>query len=299
MSNELGRRALIPIPIGKASLFAPALECDRKLIVFVHGFRGKALSTWLSFPDFVDEFHGLHNADLIYYGYASRPQRMQNMAINLRMHIDDIWYDPGVLGLRVKEVLSGRPKPTDAGKHDFWDRVLFVAHSLGAVVVRRALLDCYLDDTGRYGDDHWSQRSGICLFAPAHSGANILRLVDETLSTIGIPLAPVLKGIYPCLLDLEEGSTALTALRDDYRELQTDERSLAKAERVILAENDLVVDPARFPGDPVPDQISGKGHIDVCKPDQEFLDPVSKISRLWTNPSNIEVNEAISGEKEK
>lgn len=59
MSNDIGRRALIPIPIGKASLFTPALQNDGTLIIFVYGFRGKALSTWLSFPDFADEFGGL------------------------------------------------------------------------------------------------------------------------------------------------------------------------------------------------------------------------------------------------
>jgi hypothetical protein len=83
---ELERRALIPVPLGHNSLFAPALDCDRTLVVFVHGFRGKALSTWLSFPDFVDEFDGLRNADLLFYGYASSPRRMQNIAINLRSH---------------------------------------------------------------------------------------------------------------------------------------------------------------------------------------------------------------------
>jgi hypothetical protein len=92
---ELRRRSLIPVPLGQNSLFAPTLECDRTLVVFVHGFRGKALSTWLSFPDFVDEFDGLRNADLLFYGYASSPQRMQNIAINLRSHIDAIWKDLG------------------------------------------------------------------------------------------------------------------------------------------------------------------------------------------------------------
>lgn len=283
---EVPRRELIPISLGQSSLFSPALESDGTLVVFVHGFRGRALSTWLAFPDFVEGFDGLRKADLLFYGYASRPQRMQNIAINLRSHLDAIWADAANLGGAVSAALAQRPKATeDTGTA--WARVLFVAHSLGAVVVRRALLDCCLDETGRYGEEHWSRRSGLCLFAPAHSGANILRLIDETLSTLGIPIAPVLKLIHPCLYDLEEDCAALAALRDDYWGIPEDRRNLVNAVSVILAENDGVVDPGRFPGDPIPDQIAGKGHLDVCKPTQEFLDPVSKLSRIWTMRSRF------------
>jgi hypothetical protein len=274
-------RALIPVPLGRNSLFAPALQCDRTLAVFVHGFRGKALSTWLSFPDFVDEFDGLRNVDLLFYGYASSPQRMQNMAINLRSQIDAVWEDPGNLGPEAAEALAARPTLIEKGRHAAWDRVLFVAHSLGAVVLRRALLDCHLDAAARYDDAHWSRHSGLCLFAPAHSGANLLRLIGETFLTVGIPVASVLKQIYPCLQDLEEGCEALIALREDYRNLAEGPRSRVNALAVILAENDRVVDPARFPGDPVAEQINGKGHMDVCKPSRECRVPVSKLSRIW------------------
>jgi pimeloyl-ACP methyl ester carboxylesterase len=237
---ERERRATIPVPLGQKSSFAPAPQCDRTLVVFVHGFRGKALSTWLSFPDFVDKFDGLRNADLLFYGYASRPQRMQNIAINLRSHIDAVWADPGSLGPKTAEALAERPRPAEVGRHELWDRVLFVAHSLGAVVVRRALLDC-LDKTSSYDNEHWSRQSSLCLFAPAHSGANIIQLIGETFSTFGIPIGPALKGWFPCLQDLEEGCMALTALRDDYSALPEHQRSLASAVSVILAENDGVV----------------------------------------------------------
>jgi hypothetical protein len=206
---------------------------------------------------------------------------MQNMAINLRTQIDAVWEDPANLGSDAAEAVATRQIPSETRTHVAWDRVLFVAHSLGAVVVRRALLDCYLGSANSYDDAHWSRHSGLCLFAPAHTGANLLRLIGETFSTIGIPVAPVLKQRYPCLQDLEERCAALTALREDYRSLAEDQRSRVNALSVILAENDGVVDPARFPGDPRPDQIDGKGHMDVCKPSQEFRVPVSELCRIW------------------
>src|SRR4029077_16352823 len=101
------------------------------------------------------------------------------MAINLGSHIDQVWEDPGNLGAEAAEAVAARLTPSEKGRHAAGDRVLFVAHSLGAVVLRRALLDCYLD-AARYDDAHWSRHSSLILFAPAHSGANVLRLIGET-----------------------------------------------------------------------------------------------------------------------
>jgi hypothetical protein len=123
-------------------------------------------------------------------------------------------------------------------------------------------------------------------------------LIGETVSTLGVPIGPVLKLIYPCLQDLEQGCTALTALRDDYGELPEQQRLLANAISVFLAENDSVVDPARFPGDPVPDQIEGRGHIDVCKPNRAFLDPVSRLSSVCSTISRIKATHAFGEKKE-
>lgn len=286
-------RALIPIPIGKNSLLAPAPKSERKLIVFVHGFRGKALSTWLSFPDFVDNFDALRNSDLLFYGYASAPQRMQNIAINLRLDIDLLWEDINSLGHHTVAALTERLTRIEAQKSTQWDRVIFVAHSLGAVVVRRALLDCFLETTGIYNESHWSRLSQLCLFAPAHSGADILKLIGETFSTLGVPVGPALKGFYPCLQDLEKGCTALNHLRDDYQELPEHCRKQANAASVILAGIDRVVDPARFPGDPIPDQIGMKGHITVCKPSRKFLEPVSKLSGILNAAPRFDTGQRV------
>lgn len=271
-------RALIPVPIGKNSLFAPAEKGHGALVVFVHGFRGKALSTWLEFPDFMDTFDELRQADLLFYGYASRPQRAQIMAINLREHMEEIWTNHDSLGPVTAQVLDSRPISPG------WSSILFVAHSLGAVVTRRALLDCFIDKENEKPGVHWSTIAKLCLFAPAHKGAKVVQLVSETFSTLGVPVAPIIKILFPCLHDLEDGSNALSALQDDFNDLSESNKELVRAARVILAENDMVVEPDRFPGDPSPKRLVDRGHINVCKPKKDFMDPIKIVSGVMSGP---------------
>lgn len=283
LSMRVVRREPMPCSFGINGAFRPAEKRDRTLIVFVHGFRGLPVSTWDDFLDFVDEFECLRHADLLFYGYDSRRHRMQNIVIKFRDDMNAVWTDPFSLGPDAAAALSGRLAEVDIREPPVWDHVHFVAHSLGAVVVRRAVIDCYLPGLDMHGDEHWSRRCTFSFFAPAHSGANVLKLIAATFRIGGLCLDLQ----YPCLEDLKEGCAALSDLREDYRGLPQDQRSVANALAVILAEDDRVVNPGRFPGDPRPDQIAGKGHIDVCKPKQTFRDPVEKLARIVSNRLNL------------
>jgi len=272
---DFSERILLPSEIGKYSSFSPAASTTETLVVFIHGFRGKAVSTWLAFPSYLNNTQELRDADVLFYGYASRPQRMQNMAISLREDIDNIWQHPSSLGADPGSFLAKRDNGTTR-----WQRLLIVAHSLGAVVARRALLDCFL--SLKEPGTHWASHCAMCLFAPAHAGANLLHLIGETWSTSGMPVAPVMKIFYPCLQDLQKDSQALDALRQDYLSLDPDLQKLCNATHVVLAGKDQVVEPIRFPGDPVPVQIRHRGHIAVCKPTNGFEKPVEHVVRVWS-----------------
>lgn len=276
-------KPLIPVQLGHNSSFSAAIPCDHTLIVFVHGFRGKASATWQSFPDYLDEYDGLRDADVLYYGYDSR-LRMQNISINLRKDLNAIWQNCLSLGTNISQIMSKRSDSFT------WKKIVFVAHSLGAVVVRRTLLDCFLDESDIYDNKHWSRNATICLFAPAHSGANLLKLISETFITLGLPFVPFIKMRYPCLQDLEIGSQSIEVLKQDYLELPPDKRNFIKATLVILAEKDQVVEPTRFPGDPIADHLEDRGHINVCKPDDDFIDPVTKLCTIWSKESHIKDN---------
>ena len=268
-------RALIPIPIGHNSVFAPSMRESTILAIFVHGFRGRALSTWLSFPDFLDNRLADPSNDALFYGFRSRPQRLAHMANRLRDDMD--------IMCRVSCFLvpiAARSSSCLVSKNR--SSVCFIVYSFLYCAVRLAVIDALTKSLAeRSGKGGWAENSTMCLFAPAHSGSNIVKLVGESFPRFTRPVEFLLKIHYPCLADLEKGSDALTRLAEDYEKLPQKVQKLATATRVVFAELDNVVEPPRFKGDPVEDQIKGVGHVDVVKPNSGFLDPIHHVKCVF------------------
>lgn len=179
------------------------------------------------------------------------------------------------------------PRGAAARPTDFqYGQVLICAHSLGAVIARRALLDIALQDPP------WRDRlSAVRLqfFAPAHKGALIIKLAEEGLAAISVPLAFAkingklaavgLKSRYQVLQDLEPGSQTLTDLEAETRRLldQDPQAHAYLRAHVVHARRDHVVAQGQFARDHRPDFIDGKGHIEVCKPELGFLQPLETV----------------------
>ena len=148
---------------------------EGRLVVFIHGFRGKALNTWNRFPTLVEAGPGFQGRDFVFYGYSSRRRRTQVLAIDFREALES-------LILRPTELL-GSTGMLPIRTPDFrFDEVLVVAHSMGALVARQALLDAF------QRGDSWPLQVKLALFAPAHMGADLLRLCMATLAPFPIPV---------------------------------------------------------------------------------------------------------------
>lgn len=261
-----------PVAVGRGSTSYVSQKPDGTLVALVHGFRGRALRTWGDMAALLDTHECLRAADFLFYGYSSRVGRIQNMAISLRESVDRIWANPLIAGALPTRTLDGNEVHR-------WTRVLFVAHSMGAVVVRRAILDSLLDQDD---PDHWSRRSSFCFFAPAHMGVDLQALLKETFSAIGLPILPAARAVYPCLSDLDYECSTLVQLRQDALDLRGDHLHEVCSRSVILGERDVVINPARFPGDRVATQLAGQGHVSVCKPSSAFLEPLDSLTNVWT-----------------
>lgn len=231
------------------------------LLVFVHGFKGAAISTWGSLPDQLCADPRLSNYDVIRFGYPSVVQTASESADELHR-----WLDKLLVGPNSKEFVNKSIKQYDQHadpRPSGWayKSVVLIGHSLGACVIRRTVLNQL-----RSGKKKWPQRWKLIWFAPAHRGARLFRL--WSLVTVGIPLEGIDKiasFFAPVLAELAEDSSFLKELLDQTEELIPKHPAL-KAPLTFWAWKDKVVVNREFAKDKAPcENITGVNHISVCK----------------------------------
>ncbi|AIM01500.1 hypothetical protein [Sinorhizobium meliloti] len=136
-------------------------------------------------------------------------------------------------------------------------KVTVIAHSLGAPVSRRALLDAIRNQAS------WAGKTRLQLFAPAHMGAYLNKVRKE------LGIASRLIASLTSLDGLEPGSPFLTQLMEDSsKELANGWDAQVKARQVIFGDGENVVMVQRFLEDPPHTVWPGHGHCSVCRCDK-------------------------------
>jgi hypothetical protein len=250
-------------------------------VVFVHGWGGSAARTWEEFPWCVASMREAASSDAYFLDYPSILPQVPFCAARFRKFLFDLVHDP--IGRVVNPSLpSGAPRRTTGGRYG---RIVLVAHSMGPVVVRRALLDLERADPDRLTD---GELGGIRLlfFAPAHSGSRIPLLIGAGLGLDMLPgaalIGSLLKLTIQSLRDFEEGSPALQKLADDCRESRTLREERGAATRhlracVYHAQNDRVVAQSDFDDDFPFETVMHKNQSTVCKPEGRYTTPMEAL----------------------
>jgi pimeloyl-ACP methyl ester carboxylesterase len=243
----------IPINQGDRTVAIISKQPPERLVVFVHGFNGEALSTWNDFPQLVREDPDLSTTDFVFYGYDSVRMRATSSAARLTTFMAAIT-DPA---------RHGKYPVRDAkGTWNSYSSILLVCHSLGAVVARRAML--MANESAPRAD--WVDRSGLLLFAPAHTGASAVGLANE-LPGYAKLITLLARNRMPVLEDLSEGCTTLARLLADSESAFNGGHGFVVAKKVVNAAVERVVHDHRFLRDPVPPTVvERKNHSAVCKP---------------------------------
>lgn len=251
-------------------------------ILFVHGWGGDAHKTWEAFPHALRFSPETAAADAFLLTYASRKFAVETFASHMALFLRDLLHRP------VAEILNGSlPRGGEPRLAAFrYERVVIVAHSMGAVISRRALLD--LDELppekGGLADND-RQKIRLLLFAPAHKGSTLPLLIASGLGLDFLP-GSTLAGIalsqyYRSLRDLAVGSESLRLLEDDSKRARERHATAGITDHLVAhvyhAADDKVVEQERFDRDHKMPAIFGHHHRSVCKPTHDYRRPVAAL----------------------
>lgn len=247
---------------GRTKIIASRSDAT-KCVLFVHGFAGDALETWSGFDSRALKDSGFEKTDLIFFGYDGfRSNALASSGFLFEL-MDELLTSPKAMLGFVRE----NPVP--------YSRCVVVAHSLGAVVSRWALLRGY--------DSHreWLESVRYLLFAPAHRGGIIVDSLSELLSgnAIAKALGDVAKIGVPLLNELATDSAMLKTLERRTRAAVSKGCKALLPNRVVIAEYEDVVSNLPFPGDPYPTAIRDARHTSVCKP-TKFIASIDFVTEL-------------------
>jgi hypothetical protein len=255
----------VRISFGERSEALWALAPTGNAILFVHGFGGSATTTWVQFPSLLQREKPCAGYDLVFYGYDGLRTRARPNADFLIQLLDSMFSNPADFVKRSLPSANRTPRLK-------YKRIIIVAHSLGAVVSRLAVLDAY-----RKGRD-WAKKVEFVFFAPAHGGAGLLPLASLALGALRlVPVEALVRYRFQVLQDLERKCSTLTELEQQTRIAIDRGCKNLIARRVIYAGQDTVVDPIDFCDDPAPEFIQLTSHTSVCKPRVDFSDPLMHV----------------------
>ncbi len=242
----------IPLKDGKNSIAYNSIEPPTRLVVFVHGFIGESIDTWKCFPELLRTTRDFAKCDVVFYGYKSLKGQVNNNALRFYRCLEKL--------LETETVKRGID----------YDKVVLVAHSLGSIVVRRALLNA------KDEKKPWLAKCRMVLFAPAHRGARVQKIVLNALPVVGRVLGGLGLLTMPVLDDLQPDSETIENLiRDSQSYIDRGEGDFTIAHTVVWAGNELVVHNEKFCSDPVAQEFEEKTHTSVCKPVvRDYEDPL-------------------------
>lgn len=254
----------IDIPEGLKSIAFCSFLKPRKLVVFIHGFNGSAQGTWGEFSDIVQKHKSFEDADIIFYGYNT----LRTQAANMKVSLFDL--------LNKAAKPTEMPYPERELPEEFrYEKIYLVAHSLGAVVARLALLHAY----GSKCD--WVSTCRLALFAPAHFGSNIPDNFKECFEGSWKLLRGFTFTKCPILKDITAGSSLLEDLMKMSTEvISKGEGEFCKAIMVVWADIENVVISRHFLQDEMEQLIPKSSHVSVCKFTYFSPEPLERLVRV-------------------
>lgn len=239
----------------------------RRLVVFIHGFIGQTVKTWLDFPS-IDPTRPENvwwlESDLLFAGYESTKDTITGVAHRVREHLEEFYPNPA----RQLLVVNGHQARADVASR--YDDLVLVGHSLGGVILRRALSDAaqVWVDEGRPPSRPILLDARNCMFSPASAGfraGGFLGLLRAVPLWSGIEMVLRRSSAYT---DLQPGSVVLDEIKRrtiSFAPNQDPDFAALRA-NIAWASPDNVVYSERYETDFVDQSWDNTDHQSVCKP---------------------------------
>jgi pimeloyl-ACP methyl ester carboxylesterase len=285
---------------GKSYVLLSSADICNSAAIFVHGFGGRPTSTWRNFQGLVDQLHSdfpvWDETDLFFYTYNS------HRAVQINAQDFSDFMDAIIQGDIGKIAPAESPSlPTLIEKTIPWSprqyrQVYVLAHSEGAVVARRAILDrsleirrTVMDDLGPgAGVQQIEQSTGsalrsdlimnakMYLFAPACLGTNFSSVYGFVLGFSDFLRA--LAASFSSRNDLLPESPILTQLQKETEKASVQYPDLrAWRADILFGENDHMVYVGGYNCDHVLRYEWGHSHTSICKPTVSYTRPLEMV----------------------
>jgi pimeloyl-ACP methyl ester carboxylesterase len=234
----------------------------RRLVVFVHGWGGSPHRSWGEF-DRPPGDGWWSEADLIFVKYKSVRESVSASADRFRALISDFYPVPSALLVKRDDVLirEDSQKP--------YEELILVGHSLGGLLLRRALIDaadewrhCYyaIDKRPVLMD------GALRLFSPASAGFQPRGLLGAAreLPLWWVAEAALTNGSYA---DLQMDSPVIHSTRKRTERFETRKGKTASlAASILWANPERVVATERYQTDLRSGTLDFTNHLSICKP---------------------------------
>ena len=206
----------------------PAVASPNEAIVFVHGYGGSAMRAWAHFETCLPGNPSAQRADLFFYGYDALHGELFASAVMLRNFLNSLLRTPETL---LDDAVS-RPDGT------YYDTLLIVAHSIGAVITRWAV--GFRPCKWRFLGQIVVARSTTLL---AHNGAFVVKLALAAFSGFRVLhlFAQTVHWASPLTDELSPHSECLSKLEQETRLWQTKGSPCVTPALTVLAHYENVV----------------------------------------------------------
>ena len=277
-------------------------------VVFVHGFSGNSVGTWVDFQNLIDEVGGdwWEWCDLYFYDYSTFRSNIAVQAGRFQKFLKDLFPVPNPEWL-------GRPSPElmtlyDLPKEEIpltaeYRRLVLVGHSLGGVIIRQAIADAAVDyetsgAAGRATTEelpqqfHWLA-GGIRLFAPAMFGFDPTRFTGfcyhlaSEIPRLGRFLKPALHA-NPVHQELQPDSARLRETRKRTESMVSKYPWMDSLRaHLLFGARENIVYMERYDCDPVFEIVEEQDHQSVCKPNAWYQRPLEFVSYGLSKPARV------------